>query len=161
MATETKIQARYQGTIGDQLRHVPALNRGTPSSLLLSGAALVLAILSLPHVYFTIFGVILSALILSGYYLVPFAWWSMRRNKWLFEAPVDLTATDAGLEIATAAGVRKVPWEVVTQVREMKQVFAVMLRSGGGYCIPKSALKGDDLSDFRELAADKVPFRGT
>jgi hypothetical protein len=31
MATETKIQARYQGTIGDQLRHVPALNRGTPS----------------------------------------------------------------------------------------------------------------------------------
>jgi len=48
----------------------------------------------------------------------------------------------------------------VTQVREMKQVFAVMLRSGGGYCIPKSALKGDDLSDFRELAADKVPFRG-
>jgi hypothetical protein len=105
--------------------------------------------------------VILSALILSGYYLVPFAWWSMRRNKWLFEAPVDLTATDAGLEIATAAGVRKVPWEVVTQVREMKQVFAVMLRSGGGYCIPKSALKGDDLSDFRELAADKVPFRGT
>jgi hypothetical protein len=159
MAT-IKIQAHYQGTIGGQLRFIPALNRGTPSSLILSAVALVLAILSLPYVYFTIFGVILSILILSGYYLVPFAWWSMRRNRWLFEAPVDLTVTDQGLEVATAAGVRKVPWEVVGQVREMKDVFAVMLRPGGGYCIPKGALEGDDLPDFRELAAGKVPFRG-
>jgi hypothetical protein len=160
MATETKIQARYQGTIRDQLRYAPALNRGTPMTLLFSGAALALAILSLPYVYFTVFGLILSALILSGYYVVPIAWWSARRNRWLFEAPVDLTATEAGLEIANAAGLRKIPWEVVTQVREMKQAFVVMLRSGGAYCIPKSALQGDDLSDFRELAAENAPFRG-
>jgi hypothetical protein len=155
----TTIKAHYQGTIGSQLRYIPKLNRGTPSSLLASGAALVLAILSLPYVYFTLFGVFLSFTILSGYYLIPVAWWSMRRNRWLFEAPVDLTASAGGLEFSTAAGVRKVPWEVVGQVRELKDVFAVMLRPGGGYCIPKSALRGDDLPDFRELAADRVPYR--
>jgi hypothetical protein len=160
MAIDTRIQAHYQGTIRDQLRYAPALNRGTPMSLLFSGAALVLAILSLPYVYFTILGLVVSLVILSGYFVVPFAWWSARRNRWLFEAPVDLTATDAGLEIANAAGVRKIPWEVVAHVREMKQVFVVMLRSGGAYCVPKSALEGDDLSDFRELAAEKVPLRG-
>lgn len=158
MATST-IRAHYQGTIGGQLRYLPALNRGTPMSLLLSGLALLFAILSLPYVYFTILGVLFSMAILSGYFIIPFAWWSMRRNRWLFEAPVDLTASESGLEFSTAAGVRKVPWEAVSEVRELKDVLAVMLRPGGGYCIPKAALKGDDLTDLRELCAEKVPFR--
>ncbi len=158
MATSS-VTAHYRGTIAGQLRHIPAMNRGSWFSILGAVAALIMAWLSLPYVYFTLLGVALSVLLLSGYYLVPFAWWTMRRNRWLFEAPVDLEASDEGLQFTTAAGVRKIPWAAVGYVREMKDVFAVMLRSGGGYAIPKSALAGDSLTDFRELAAANVPFR--
>jgi hypothetical protein len=34
-----------------------------------------------------------------------------------------------------------------------------MLRAGGGYCIPKSALEGDDLDAFRDLLEEFVPLR--
>ncbi len=159
MATSS-VTAHYQGTIAGQLRYVPAMNRGSLFSIVGSIAALVMAVLSLPYVYFTVFGIALSVLLLSGYYLVPFAWWTMRRNRWLFEAPVDLEASETGLQFTTAAGVRNIPWEAVGYVREMKDVFAVMLRPGGGYAIPKSALAGDSLGDFRELAASHVPIRG-
>jgi hypothetical protein len=154
-----KITAHYQGTIGGQLRHVPAMTRRTPSSLALSALSLAMALLFLPYVYLTMVGLALSFAFLSGYYIVPFAWLTMRRNRWLFDAPVDLAASEQGLELHTPTGSRKIPWEAVKHVREMKDVFAVMFRLGGGYCIPKSALKDDDLSDFRELAADKVPMR--
>jgi hypothetical protein len=83
----------------------------------------------------------------------------MRRNRWLFDAPIDFTASDQGLELRTPTAVRKIPWKAVGHVREMKDAFALMFRLGGGYCIPKSAFEGDDLSDFRELAADTVPMR--
>jgi hypothetical protein len=156
--TAPKIRAHYQGTIAGQLRYVPALNRGSRFSIAFAVAALVLAVLSLPYVYLTVFGIALAALVASGYYLVPFAWWTMRRNRWLYEAPVDLAVSDDGLEFTTAAGVRRVPWGAVSRVRELRDVFAVMLRPTGGYCIPKSALEDDDLSDFRELVAANVPL---
>jgi hypothetical protein len=99
MATQgPTITARYQGTIAGQLRYVPALNRGSKSSILLSLACLVLALLSLPDVFFATLGVVLSVLISSGYYLIPFAWWALRRNRWLFEAPVEMIASYEGLE---------------------------------------------------------------
>jgi hypothetical protein len=160
VATAPKITAHYQGTIAGQLRYVPALNRGSRFSVAFAIAALVLAVLSLPFIYFTIFGIALAALLASGYYLVPFAWWTMRRNRWFYEAPVDLAVSDDGLEFTAAAGVRRVPWGAVSYVRELRDVFAVMLRPAGAYCIPKSALEGDDLSDFRELVAANVPLRG-
>ena len=158
MATP-KITAHYQGTIGGQLRYVPAMTRRTPSSLALSALSLAMALLFLPYVYLTMVGLALSFAFLSGYYMVPYAWLAMRRNRWLFDAPVDLTASEEGLELRTPTGARKIRWGAVKHVREMKGAFAVMFKLGGGYCIPKSALEGDDLSDFRELAADIVPMR--
>jgi hypothetical protein len=160
MATQSPtITARYQGTIGGQLRYVPVLNRGSKASILLSLACIVLALLSLPDIFFATLGVVLSVLILSGYYLIPFAWWTLRRNRWLFEAPVEMIASREGLEFKTAAGPTEIGWPAVGRGRELRDVFAVMLRTGGGYCIPKSALEGGDLDAFRDLLEEFVPFR--
>jgi hypothetical protein len=161
MATAKPIKGRYQLTIREQLRFAPALNRGTAFGFIATGVFVVLALLSLIDGTYVLAAIelALAAAVISGYYCLPFAWFTLRRHRAAAEAPVDVVVDAEGLEF-TNAGVRlELPWVRIASVKETPTVFFLMSRYPRAFLLPKRAFDKGQLAAFRKLAASLTTFR--
>ena len=101
----------------------------------------------------------LAAAVISGYYCLPFAWFTLRRHRAAAEAPVDVVVDAEGLEF-TNAGVRlELPWVRIASVKETPTVFFLMSRYPRAFLLPKRAFDKGQLAAFRKLAASLTTFR--
>jgi hypothetical protein len=161
MATAKPIKGRYQLTIREQLRFAPSLNRGTAFGLVATGVFIVLAVLSLVDGTYVLAAIelALAAAMYSGYYCLPFAWFTLRRHRAAAEAPVDVLVNAEGLEF-TNAGVRmELPWVRIASVRETPTAFFLISRYPRAFLLPKRAFDKSQLAAFRKLAASVTRFR--
>jgi hypothetical protein len=160
-ATARPITGRYRLTVREQLGMAPALNRGTLFSLASAGIFVVLALLSLAtgDPIGASLELAFAAALYSGYYCVPFAWFTLRRHRAAAEAPVDLEADDDGLRFETRATRLEIPWDRVSRIRETPTCFFGMARYPRAFMLPKRAFGPSQLAAFRKLAASKTIFR--
>jgi ADP-ribose pyrophosphatase len=93
-------------------------------------------------------------LLLSGLFMVPFAWFAIRRRRDLFEGPTELTMDSSGITYITSFGQSHVGWELFARVREVGDWFFLDVGTGANYYIPKRALSAADLATFRRLIAE-------
>ena len=162
MAAAVKpISGRYQLTVREQLSFAPALNRGTLFSLvcgaLLAGLAL-LSLVSGDSIGASV-ALAFAFALYSGYYVVPFAWFTLRRNRSAAEAPVEVFVTDDGFRFETSLTTMEVPWVRVRRIRETPSGFLVTARFPHAFMLPQRAFGPAQLIAFRRLAATKTIFR--
>jgi hypothetical protein len=156
MEAETPpITGGYSTSVGEYLRHAPALNRGTKFSNGFAAMAVLLAVLSLPYLVPVALELALAAALVSGYYCVPFTWLTLRSKRALVEQRVEVVADGAGLHFTHAASQIDIPWEEISRLRENRDSFFVMASYPRAYILPKRAFDPAQLEAFRLLAASK------
>jgi ADP-ribose pyrophosphatase len=98
--------------------------------------------------------VVFGLLILSGLFMVPFAWIGLRRRRELVEEPTTVIADASGITTSNSFGQSHVGWQLYTRVRELGDWFFLDTGGGGSHLIPKRAFSPADLASFRRLVAE-------
>jgi hypothetical protein len=154
------IEGRYQLTIGEYLRFVPALNRSTAFSVIAAAVFASLAFFSFTHGGYVLaglqFGV--AAALYTGYYAVPFAWLSLLRHRAAVEGPAEVRVNADGLRVTTAEGLLELPWAKIDRVRETSSVFFLTSEHPRSFILPKRAFDEDQLETIRDLAATMARY---
>jgi hypothetical protein len=160
MDTADTIEGRYQLTISQYLRFVPALNRGTAFSLIAAAVFTSLAFFSFTHGGYVLAGlqIAVAAALYTGYYSVPFAWLSLVRHRTAVEGPVEVRVNAEGLRVTTAEGLIELPWGKIDRVRETSSVFFLTSEHPRSFILPKRAFDEDQLETIRDLAATMARY---
>ena len=160
MNTAETIEGRYQLTIRQYLRFVPALNRGTLFSGIVATVFVALAFLSFAHRGYMLAALQLAvaAAFYTGYYSIPLAWLSLRRHRAAVEGPVEVRVDAEGLKITTAEGSQELPWDRIDQVRETSSVFFLVSQHPRSFVLPKQAFDEDGLEAIRDFAATMTRY---
>jgi hypothetical protein len=100
------IHGEYRNTAGEWLRIVPVVSRGGLMTLF---GLVVLVVAALVAAGGEVVNAIVSAAfglsLVTGWYCVPFVWWSMRGRRDVFEARQVLEATAEELRLTSDFGV--------------------------------------------------------
>jgi ADP-ribose pyrophosphatase len=97
--------------------------------------------------------VVLGLAVLSGLFMVPFAWFGLRRRRELVEEPMTVVADASGITTSASYGQSHVGWQLYTRVREVGDWFFLDTGAGANHLIPKRAFSAVDLATFRRLIA--------
>jgi ADP-ribose pyrophosphatase len=100
-----------------------------------------------------LFPIVFGLSTLTGLFVVPFGWLSLRRRRELIEEPVDMTVDATGITRTTPTNQSHVGWEVYVRVREVGDWFFLDTGAGANFPVPKRAFPPEDLAAFRKLVA--------
>jgi ADP-ribose pyrophosphatase len=98
--------------------------------------------------------VVFGLAVLSGLFMVPFAWIGLRRRRELVEEPMTVIADASGITTSASYGQSHVGWQLYTRVREVGDWFFLDTGAGANHLIPKRAFSAADLALFRRLIAE-------
>ena len=98
--------------------------------------------------------VVFGLAVVSGLFMVPFAWIGLRRRRELVEEPTTVIADASGITTSSSFGQSHVGWQLYTRVREVGDWFFLDTGAGASHLIPKRALSPEDLALFRRLIAE-------
>ena len=101
----------------------------------------------LPAVFF-------GLLILSGLFIVPIAWFGLRRRRDLVEAPTQIVVDSSGITYSNSFGQSHVGWQLFARIRELGEWFFLDYGTGASIYVPKRAFSPEDLALFRKLIAE-------
>jgi hypothetical protein len=152
------IVGQYQMSVGEQVRNIPALNRGTWFA---NGTGAFFAMFGIVDIaqgqpLSAAIAFVFAASLVSGYYGVPFGWFTLSRHSQQALAPVVLLATGDGLRFETNATQLEVPWATISRIREKSNCFYVTARYPRAFMVPKRAFGPAQLEAFRRLASSKT-----
>ncbi|MGH9419846.1 MAG: hypothetical protein ACRD3J_07735, partial [Thermoanaerobaculia bacterium] len=119
------IHAEYAPTIGEYIRAHAGAARSSVGTVAFGTALLILGIfdLVLPQDPVASLLILAGLALMSGYYIVPFIWWSAHRRPDLLLGAHELTADVSGLRIKTATTSIEQEWSTFRDVREQPADF--------------------------------------
>jgi len=88
---------------------------------------------------------------LSGWFVVPIVWWSIRLRRDLVLAPFEVEADDAGIAMTASYGSSRHAWSVYRRVRETDRAFTLDIGTGASSLITKRGVPDAELAAFRAL----------
>ena len=137
---------------GDILNNAAALARRSAVSQAVGAFATTIAIVAIVLgewwiVFFLAFGLLL----LSGYFIVPFMWISIRKRRDLILAPVQVEADRQGVTMTTKQASVRQSWSVYRRVRETHEAFLLEIGTGAVGIIVKAGVSETDQAAFRGL----------
>ena len=98
--------------------------------------------------------VVFGLAVLTGLFMVPFAWIGLRRRRELVEEPMTVVADTSGITTSASYGQSHAGWQLYTRVREIGDWFFLDTGAGANHLIPKRAFSAEDLALFRKLIAE-------
>jgi ADP-ribose pyrophosphatase len=101
-----------------------------------------------------LFPLVFGISILTGGFVIPFGWFTIRRRRELIEEPVEMIVDATGITRITSTNQSHVDWQVYVRVREVGDWFFLDTGAGANYPIPKGAFSPEDLAGFRRLVAE-------
>jgi prepilin signal peptidase PulO-like enzyme (type II secretory pathway) len=88
---------------------------------------------------------------LSGAFVVPFVWFSIRRRRELVLAPLDVDADRTGITLATPIATTRHAWSVYRRAREIPDGFLLDTGIGANVMVAKRGAAESDVDAFRTL----------
>lgn len=120
------------------------------ATLVLSGLAGLPSLATLPTLPLLLLGVSF----MTGLFVAPFVWWSVRQRRDLALAPVEVEADDSGIALASSQASSRQDWSVYRRARETRRAF--MLDTGTmAIILTKQGVDQADLERFRSLLQSK------
>ena len=90
----------------------------------------------------------------TGLFVVPFAWFGVRRRRELIEQSIQLDADTTGIGQTSPFGRSHLAWQTFARVREIGDWFFLDTGTGASQLVPKRVFTPADLATFRKLIAD-------
>jgi hypothetical protein len=165
---ESPVQLDYRPTLSDYVK--TAVVSATRSVAAVALGSYLVGIAILPLVggdvgsWVTLF---IGLTLITGLYVVPFIWWTIRRRPDLMLGPHRLTVDAWGVRSETATVRMEQAWPTFRRVREVAGGFLLDYGTGANALIPGHAFDATTVVRFRQLAAgagklDRSPgWRGT
>lgn len=137
---------------GDILWNATALMRRSPLSLVLgtfmvATGAVAVALGDLVSLLILLVGLSF----LSGVFVAPFTWWSIRQRKDLVLAPADIEATAQGLSMTSSMASSRQAWSFYRRARETRHAFLLEIGTGSVVLLTKRDIAPADVQAFRVL----------
>jgi ADP-ribose pyrophosphatase len=98
--------------------------------------------------------IIFGLALMSGLFIVPIAWFVLRRRRELVEAQTFIVIDSSGVTQNNPFGQSHVGWQLFSRIRELGDWFFLDTGTGANFYIPKRAFTPADLAAFRKLIAD-------
>jgi ADP-ribose pyrophosphatase len=98
--------------------------------------------------------IIFGLALMSGLFIVPIAWFLLRRRRELVEAQTSIVIDSSGVTQSNPFGQSHVGWQLFSRIRELGDWFFLDTGTGANFYIPKRAFTPADLAAFRKLIAD-------
>ena len=95
---------------------------------------------------FSIIGVLLGLSFLTGVFVVPFVWWSVRQRRDLLLATTSCEVDDDGISMTSSASTTRMSWSVFRRARETNRVFVLDTGAGAAIILLKRAM-GPEVTD--------------
>ncbi len=151
-APDGAVRFRTVPTMASYLRlNVAVVRRSRPAQLVggfIFGTGLVTV---MDGVIFGAVSLVLGLLFATGYFVVPFLWFAVRRRRDLLLAPVDITADATGLICAMPMSTTTNAWSVYRRVRETSDAFLLGIGTGSSGFVLKQGVDPAVLDRFRAV----------
>ena len=98
--------------------------------------------------------VVFGLLTVSGLFIVPIAWFGLRRRRDLVEAPTQIVIDSSSITHSNSFGQSHVRWQLFVRIRELGDWFFLDYGTGASIYVPKRAFSSEDLGLFRKLIAE-------
>lgn len=150
------IKLNFHMRLGEFIGAMAVLTRHSRGTQVLGLFATALGLLNLViggDVLAVLFPLVFGLSILTGVFVIPFGWFTIRRRRELIEEPVEMVIDATGITRITSTNQSHVDWQVYVRVREVGDWFFLDTGAGANYPIPKRAFSPEDLAGFRRLVA--------
>lgn len=99
------------------------------------------------------FPLVLGTAFLTGAFILPFMWWSIRQRRDLILAPMEVTADQHALALTAAVGSSRTEWSAFRRARELPLAFLLETGTPAAVLIMKRGASDRDLAALRDLLA--------
>jgi len=100
---------------------------------------------------FSLFALLFGLSLLSGVFVVPFVWWTIRQRRDLVLGPVTVEADSEGLSMTSVQATTQLRWPVFRRARETKRAFQLDTGAGAVVVVHKRGVAEADIGAFRGL----------
>ena len=153
--TDPQIHARY--TIGRSERIAVAVktSRGSRFNIFVGFVCLILAATTLAMPLVSLGYMVCSAAMLTGFWMVPIALWSVRKEGRL-SPEIDFAAGEDGVRIETKSGKGTLTWPMIKGFREWPEAFLIDIGPRMNLYVPKRAFDAAQIGALRNLLTSKL-----
>lgn len=95
--------------------------------------------------------IVFGIALVSGWYCVPFSWYSMRKRPELFDAEMTFEADASGLRYQTTMYDTRIAWPYVRRVRDLGRFLFFDNGAGGSLFVPERALDAESMATLRRI----------
>jgi hypothetical protein len=146
------IRFDVQQTVGDLVWNSAELVRRSALIIVMgTGITVTSAIALVLGDMVSIIFVLLGLSFLTGLFVVPFVWWSVRQRRDLVLAPVSYEIDDAGISMTTSSATTRTAWSVYRRARETSRAFVLDTGVGTAIILLKRAMDPEVLGRVRGL----------
>ena len=152
LVAPTAIRFVSQATVGDLVWHNAELVRRSAFVTVIGTFVTVISVFAtIAGDRLSILGILLGLSFLTGLFVVPFVWWSVRQRRDLLLAPFTVEADDEGLTLTSSGATSQLAWSVYRRARETRRAFVLDTGAGTVVVLLKRAMDQTDRDAFRGL----------
>jgi hypothetical protein len=153
--TEPQIHARYSIGRSERIAVAVKTSRGSRFNVFVGFVCLILAATTLAMPLVSLGYMVCSAAMLTGFWMVPIALWTVRKEGRL-SSEIDFAAGEDGVRIETISGKGTLKWPMIKGFREWPEAFLINVGPRMNLYVPKRAFDAGQVEALRSLLTSKL-----